>query len=87
MKDKYQLTAVAYATKYVSILKLFNCTDDSIKQQAFVYAASNGSLDALEYMLTDNNYSTIDINGIDPINGETGKFILKDLINHNYLNI
>jgi hypothetical protein len=81
LKDKYQLTAVSYATKYVSILKLFNCTDESIKQQAFVYAASNGSLDALEFMLTDNNYSTIDINGIDSIHGETGKFIDKLLVN------
>lgn len=54
-----------------------NCTDVSIKQQAFVYAASNGSLDALEFMLTDNNYSTIDINGMDYVHGETGKY--KDL--------
>ncbi len=77
MKDKYQLTAVAYATKHVPILKLLNCKDKSIQQQAFVYAASNGSLDALEFMLTDNNYSCIDINGIDSIHGETGKFIFK----------
>ncbi len=69
------MTAVAYATKYVSILKLFNCEDESIKQQAFVHAASNGSLDIFEFMLTDNTYSTIDINGIDPIHGETGKII------------
>ena len=81
MKDKYQLTAVSYATKYVHILKLFNCTDDTIKQQAFVYAASNGSLDALEFMLTDNNYSTNDINDIDSIHGETGKLIYK-LVNY-----
>ena len=74
-KDKYQLTAIAYATKHVPILKLLNCTDDSIKQQAFVYAASNGSLDALEFMLTDHNYSTVDINGIDFIHGETGNFL------------
>ena len=75
MKDKAQLTAIAYATKYVSILRLFHCTDQSIKQQAFIYAASNGSLDALEYMLTHNDYSTIDINEIDSVHGETGKFI------------
>ncbi len=56
MKDKYQITAVSYATKYVNILKLFNSIDDSIKQQAFVYAASNGSVDALEFMLTNKNY-------------------------------
>ncbi len=75
MKDKYQITAVSYATKYVHILKLFNGIDDSIKQQAFVYAASNGSVDALEFMLTDKNYSTININDIDSIHGETGKFV------------
>ena len=73
LKDKYQLTSVAYATKHVPILKLLNCTDESIQQQAFVYAASNGSLDALEYMLTDNTYSSIDINGIDYVHGETGE--------------
>jgi hypothetical protein len=77
LKDKYQLTAVAYATKHVPILKLFNCKDESVKQQAFVYAASNGVLDIFEFMLTDNNYSTVDINGIDSTHGETGKLIEK----------
>lgn len=75
MKDRSQLTAVAYATRYVSILKLFHSADQSIKQQAFIYAASNGSLQALEYMLTDQQYSSIDINAIDPIHGETGRLI------------
>ncbi|CAF0776951.1 unnamed protein product [Rotaria sordida] len=84
LKDKYQLTAVAYATKYVSILKLFNCTDESIKQQAFVHAASNGSLDALEFMLTDNNYSIIDINGMDCIHGETA---LTNASSYGHINI
>ena len=77
IKDKYQLTAVAYATKHVPILKLLTCKEESIQQQAFIYGASNGSLDALEFMLTDNNYSSIDINGIDSIHGETGNFISK----------
>ncbi|CAF1399925.1 unnamed protein product [Adineta steineri] len=84
LKDKYQLTAVAYATKYVPILKLFNCEDESIQQQAFVYAASNGSLDALEYMLTNNNYSSIDINGIDSIHGETA---LTNAASHGHIKI
>lgn len=75
-KDRSQLTAVAYATKYVSILKYFHSAEQSIKQQAFIYAASNGSLDALQYIVTDEYYSTIDINAIDPIHGETGQFIV-----------
>lgn len=78
MKDRSQLTAVAYATKSVSILKYFHSADPSIKQQALIYAASNGSLDALEYIVTDEHYSTIDINAIDPIHGETGKFIVEE---------
>ncbi|CAF3034247.1 unnamed protein product [Rotaria socialis] len=84
LKDKYQLTAVAYATKHVSILKLLNCTDESIKQQAFVYAASTGSLDALEFMLTDNHYSTIDINGTDYVHGETA---LTNAASHGHMNV
>ncbi|CAF0763490.1 unnamed protein product [Adineta ricciae] len=84
LKDKYQLTSVAYATKHVAILKLFNYTDESIQQQAFVYAASNGSLDALEYMLTDNTYSSIDINGIDYVHGETA---LTNAAGHGHIKI
>ena len=73
LKDKNQLTAIAYATKHVNILKSFPPQDSWIQQQAFVYAASIGSLEALEWMLTDRNYSSIDINGIDSIHGETGQ--------------
>lgn len=72
MKDKQQLTAIAYATKHVNILKLFPDTDPVIQQHAFVYAAANGSLDALQYLLTNHQYSAVDINEIDAINGETG---------------
>ena len=73
LKDKHQLTAVAYATKHVNILKLFPPLDPWVQQQAFVHAASIGSLGALEWMLTDRTYSAIDINGIDAIHGETGR--------------
>lgn len=73
LKDKHQLTAVAYATKHVNILKLFPPMDPWIQQQAFVHAASIGSLGALEWLLTDRIYSAIDINGIDEIHGETGR--------------
>ncbi|UJR26548.1 hypothetical protein I4U23_007871 [Adineta vaga] len=84
IKDKYQLTTVAYATKHVPILKLLDCKDDFIQQQAFVYGASNGSLDALEYMLTDNTYLAIDINGIDYVHGETA---LTNAASHGHIKV
>lgn len=65
---------MAYATKHVNVLKLFPRTESIIQQQAFVYAAANGSLAALEFILIDDQYSMIDINGLDPVHGETGTF-------------
>jgi hypothetical protein len=72
LNDKHQLTALAYATKHVHVLRIFPCINSNIQQQAFVYAASNGSLAALEFILTDHNYASVDINGLDSIHGETG---------------
>lgn len=80
------MTAIAYATKHLSIVKLFPETDPSIQQQAFVYAAANGSLDAVAFLLDDNRYSSVDINQVDSVHGETGLFSIRTRTIYSRLN-